>query len=342
VRRLRHGHRRRRRALQLSQAWLLVRGLGDRPLQAEVDRDQIRSQSSTKRPSVRPGDRAILYASVWQAIYGVAEVTGPPEHDPSRTRWAWTYPIRPELIVGDLHDAPPVESAGIFPQSIWRHSHIRLTHGQFETAAGMIAKAIVELGWDRIPDRFAAWQAQIDDTERDARVDDLLTRVPHGADILELGCGAGGRTTLRLATHGRLTGVDISAEQLRRAREHVPEARFIHADLATVDLPDRSFDAVVSLYALNNLPRDELGALFGRIHAWLRPRGLLLASLPAADLPFWQGEWLGTQMFFSGWDADVTLRLVDEGGLEIVDHRVETMREPEGEVRWLWLLATRR
>ena len=269
-------------------------------------------------------------------------MTGPPEHDPSRTRWAWTYPIRPELVVADLHEAPPVESAGIFPQSIWRHSHIRLTPGQFETAAGLIAKAIVELGWDRISDRFAAWQARIDDTERDARVDDLLVRVPRGAGILELGCGAGGRTTQRLAAHGRLTGVDISAEQLRRARERVPEARFIHADLATVDLPDRSFDAVVSLYALNNLPRDELGALFGRIHGWLRPGGLFLASLPAADLPFWQGEWLGTDMFFSGWDADVTLRLVDEAGLEIVDHRVETMREPEGEVRWLWLLVTRR
>ena len=279
---------------------------------------------------------------MWQAIYGVAEVTGPPRNDPSRTRWAWTYPIRPELVVGGPHDAPPVEAAGIFPQSIWRHSHIRLTPVQFETAAGLIAKAIAERGWDRIANRFADWQAEIDDAERDTRVDDLLARIPSGADILELGCGAGGRTTRRLAAHGRLTGVDISAEQLRRARERVPEARFIHADLATVDLSDRSFDAVVSLYALNNLPREELGAVFRRIHGWLRPGSPFLASLPATDLPYWQGEWLGTQMFFSGWDADVTLRLVDEAGLEIVHQRIEAMREPDGEVRWLWLLASRR
>ncbi len=63
---------------------------------------------------------------------------------------------------------------------------------------------------------------------------------------------------------------------------------------------------------------------------------------PPPTSPAWQGDWLGVDMFFSGWDADTTLRLADEAGLEIVDHRVEAMREPEGEVRWLWLLASRR
>ena len=264
---------------------------------------------------MQPGERAILYAAVWQAVYGVVEITGEPEHDPKRERLPWRFPIRPVVVLDDLDGAPPVEAAGIFPQSIWRHSHIRLTREQFEVAAGLIAKAIV---------------------------DDLLAHVPRGADILELGCGAGGPTTQRLAAHGRLTGVDISAEQLKRARDRIPAATFVHGDAATVELPDGGFDAVVSLYALNNLPREELGALFRRIHGWLRPGGLFLASLAASDLPAWQGDWLGVDMFFSGWDADTTLRLADEAGLEIVDHRVEAMREPEGEVRWLWVLASRR
>ncbi len=38
----------------------------------------------------------------------------------------------------DLHDAPAVEEAGIFPQSLWRHSHIRLTEEQFERARTLI------------------------------------------------------------------------------------------------------------------------------------------------------------------------------------------------------------
>ena len=118
--------------------WLLLRGLGKRPLAAHVDPTAITSQSSSKRPSVQPGELAILYASVWQAIFGVAEITGPPENDPTRARWAWRFPIRPLTVISDLHDAPPVEAAGVFPQSLWRHSHIRLTDEQFIAARELI------------------------------------------------------------------------------------------------------------------------------------------------------------------------------------------------------------
>src|SRR6476620_9920040 len=66
--------------------WLLIRGRGERPLDRQIDPAHIRTQRSTKRPSVAAGDRAILYASVWQAIFGVAEVVGEPEKDPGRSR----------------------------------------------------------------------------------------------------------------------------------------------------------------------------------------------------------------------------------------------------------------
>jgi hypothetical protein len=122
--------------------WLLVRGLGDRPLARRVDPRRIRSQSSSKHPSVERGDPAILYASVWQAIFGVAEITGEPEHDPARDRWAWTFPIRLLAVVEDLERAPAVEEAGIFPQSLWRHSHIRLTAEQFDRARELIEAAV--------------------------------------------------------------------------------------------------------------------------------------------------------------------------------------------------------
>jgi hypothetical protein len=136
VHRLWHGARRHRRTALTR--WLLIRGLGNRPLDAHVDPKRITSQSSSKRPSVQAGDAAILYASVWQAIFGVAEVIGDPENDPSRERWSWTFPIRPRVLVRNLQDAPAVEEAGVFPQSLWRHSHIRLTEEQFARAEELI------------------------------------------------------------------------------------------------------------------------------------------------------------------------------------------------------------
>jgi hypothetical protein len=123
------------------QHWLLIRGRGDQPLDARVRADEIHAHSSSKRPSVQPGELAVLYAAVWQAVYGIVEIIGVPENDPARTRWAWRFPIRPLVAVRDLHDAPPVEEAGIFPQSLWRHSHIRLTPEQFGAACALIEAA---------------------------------------------------------------------------------------------------------------------------------------------------------------------------------------------------------
>jgi hypothetical protein len=139
VHRLRPGDRGRDRAALTR--WLLIRGRGDRPLDARVSPDEIRRHSSSKRPSVQKGDRAVLYAAVWQAIFGIVEVTGDPKNDPERERWAWRFPIRPLTVVGDLHDAPPVEAAGVFPQSLWRHSHIRLSEEQFAEASRLIKEA---------------------------------------------------------------------------------------------------------------------------------------------------------------------------------------------------------
>ncbi len=87
---------------------------------------------------MQAGECAILYAAVWQAVFAVVEVTGEPDRDPERTRWAWRFRIRPLVAVADLHDAPAVEEAGIFPQSLWRHSHIRLSEEQYERAAALI------------------------------------------------------------------------------------------------------------------------------------------------------------------------------------------------------------
>ena len=71
-------------------------------------------------------------------MFGVAEVTGEPEHDPSKQRWVWRFPIRTLAMIDDLDRAPAVEEAGIFPQSIWRHSHIRLSEQQFAEARRLI------------------------------------------------------------------------------------------------------------------------------------------------------------------------------------------------------------
>jgi len=114
--------------------WLLVRGTGEHPLPQRVTPESLRRHSSTRRPSVQRGDLAVCYASRWQVVFALVEVTADPENDPGRDRWRWSFAIRPLLLVADLREAPPVEAAGVFPRSLGRHSYVRLTEEQQELA----------------------------------------------------------------------------------------------------------------------------------------------------------------------------------------------------------------
>lgn len=125
----------------MSQHWLLVRGTGDHPLPERVSAERLRRHSSTRRPSVQKGDLAVCYASVWQVVFALVEVAGDPENEPGRERWGWRFAIRPQLVLSDLREAPPVEAAGVFPRSLGRHSYVRVSPEQYEAAAAAITAA---------------------------------------------------------------------------------------------------------------------------------------------------------------------------------------------------------
>jgi hypothetical protein len=121
--------------------WLLVRGTGDHPLPERVTPESLRRHSSTPRPAVQKGDLAVCYASRWQVVFALVEVSSDPENDPERTRWRWSFAIRPLLLVGDLREAPPVEAAGVFPRSLGRHSYVRLMQEQLDLAVDALREA---------------------------------------------------------------------------------------------------------------------------------------------------------------------------------------------------------
>jgi len=168
----------------------------------------------------------------------------------------------------------------------------------------------------------------------------LRAALPEGARVLELGCGSDNLTTRRLAERFVVTGVDISARQIKLARQHVPSARFIHADMTTFDLPAASFDAVVSFYAISHVPREEHPPLLRAVARWLRPGGVFVATMGAGPS---EGEveedWLGAPMYFSHYDAETNRHLVQEAGMRIERASVEITDENGAQIPFLWIVA---
>lgn len=202
-------------------------------------------------------------------------------------------------------------------------------------------KETVRRGYDVIADRFLAWGAAVVGDPRERFVAMMAEGLAPGARILDLGCGAGIPTTQELADRFDVTGIDISAEQIARARRNVPAGTFTQGDLASADFASNSFDAIFALYSISHIPRREHADLFCRIAGWLTPGGRFLASLGARGSADWEGEWLGVPMFFSNWDAQTNRQLLIDAGLSIVQDEIVAITEPEGEADFLWIVANK-
>ena len=200
---------------------------------------------------------------------------------------------------------------------------------------------LVADGYDAIGSAFAEWRERVVGDPRNEWADDLASRLADGARVLELGCGAGTPEGRLLAERFRLTGVDISPRQIERARAAMPAAELRCADFTALKLEPGSFDAVVSFYAWNHVPRDLLAPLLARIHTWLVPGGWLLTAFGTSDTDGWTGEWLGAPTFFSSFPPGTNSRLVRGAGFDIVRDEVVVFEEPEGPAEFQWVLARR-
>jgi hypothetical protein len=109
--------------------------------------------------------------------------------------------------------------------------------------------------------------------------------------------------------------------------------------MATLEYPDQSFDGIAAFYSLLHLPSQEQPLMLDRIAGWLRPGGVFVASFPTGGEGDWAGEWLGVPMFFGSLDSATYRRLVAEAGLHLVLDEVVSIREPEGDATFLWIMA---
>jgi len=82
-----------------------------------------------------------------------------------------------------------------------------------------------------------------------------------GERVLEVGCGTG-TDLLQFARHGAIaTGVDITEQHLRLARERVRgKAEVLYGDATNLPFPDGSFDYVYSHGVLHHIDRANLAA----------------------------------------------------------------------------------
>ncbi|OQV08262.1 Methyltransferase domain-containing protein [Cladophialophora immunda] len=204
-------------------------------------------------------------------------------------------------------------------------------------------KLQVQNGYDKIAQTYLDWISGRP-TARLNYVEKLLSQLqsPSEANVLELGCGAGVPGTRFLAQRcGHVFANDISQAQIDLAKTNVPEenVQFIQGDMTKLKFDRSALQAVVAFYSIIHLPRDEQRTLIRQIWEWLSPAGYLLCNLGVADNPGSTADWLGSRMYWSGFDAETSLGILKDAGFTITQSEVLQDDEDGRLVPFLWILA---
>jgi ubiquinone/menaquinone biosynthesis C-methylase UbiE len=180
-------------------------------------------------------------------------------------------------------------------------------------------KETVKTGYNKIASEYVKTRSE--ETEDIGLLDELINRLSEGARILDAGCGAGEPVARLLSQKFDVVGVDFSESQIELARQRLPQAEFICEDMTKLSFPEASFDAIVSYYAIIHIPRKEHEGLLRQFNRLLKPSGLALLCLGANDIDEDIDEdylGTGTRMFWSHFDSETNLKLIDACGFEVI------------------------
>jgi cyclopropane-fatty-acyl-phospholipid synthase len=160
-----------------------------------------------------------------------------------------------------------------------------------------------------------------------------------GLRVLDIGCGWGGLALyLAAETGARVTGISLSEEQVKLARERAAKEGLsgkVQFHLRDYRLEEAQYDRIVSVGMFEHVGAPHYPAFFRKVRNLLAPDGIaLLHSIGRSDGPGITNPWLRKYIFPGGYSPALSevLSVVERQGLFVTDieilrlHYAETLR----------------
>jgi cyclopropane fatty-acyl-phospholipid synthase-like methyltransferase len=187
--------------------------------------------------------------------------------------------------------------------------------------------------YDAIAEQWHAYEREQTYVERVlGYVDRVLENMSPGARVLDLGCGTGDPVARYIVEKGfHVVGVDQSEKMLEIAKRVVPAAEFIQSDMVEMELTDK-FAAAVAWDSVFHVGRKDHPIVFRKLADALETGGRLLLSIggsgvdasmvdstsaAGSEVEGFTSEMFGHTFFYSGYEPEITRKLLEAAGFEI-------------------------
>jgi len=117
-------------------------------------------------------------------------------------------------------------------------------------------------------------------------IPEIIGEYTTGTEAIDFGCGTGRSTRFLKKLGFRVTGVDISANMIKKARQADPQGNYrLVGEDGLGRLPKRSCDLILSVFTFDNIPtREKKIQLFQDLKALLKKDGCLISVVSTPEI----------------------------------------------------------
>ena len=173
--------------------------------------------------------------------------------------------------------------------------------------------------YDKISGEYSNYRVQ--SNKELEMLHNFSNKLPKGGKILDVGCGSGypiHKILLEDDATFQITGIDFSEKQLEKAKISFPCVQYSKQDIRQIEFPSETFDGIISIYTMFNIPRDEHLDVLKSLYKLLKVGGSAMIQLGYRNMCVedYYFKFLGEEHYVSCYGPDANVNLLKDAGFK--------------------------